>query len=37
MTQEHTFKAAELSLEAQTLAEAGAGGSRLDVASVRCD
>jgi hypothetical protein len=36
MTQEHTFKAAELSLEAQTLAEAGAGGSRLDVASVRC-
>ncbi len=36
MTQEYAFKAAELSLVAQTLAEAGAGDSGLDVASVRC-
>ncbi|MEX1111315.1 MAG: hypothetical protein WEB31_05895 [Chthoniobacterales bacterium] len=36
MTQAHTFKAAELSLVAQTLAEHGADDSGLDVASVRC-
>jgi hypothetical protein len=36
MRQEHTFKAAELSLVAQNLAEAGASERRLDVASGRC-
>ena len=36
MTQEHIFEAAELSLVAQNLAEAGASESRLDVASGRC-